>query len=308
MSTPPLVVSVPSSELAADVQPLPAGVELIVWPMDAPAPRQRIDLVVTPYLRQPGALSRLKDVSSRLVQSQSIGYEGIESRLPVGTIFANAASVHETSTAELALALTLAAQRELGRFAVDATRGEWQTVFTESLADKRVLLLGFGGVGKAVAARLEGFEVQIIPVASRAREEDGFRVHGVDELDMLLPTSDVVILTLPGGESTRHIIGDAELSLLPENALIVNVGRGPLIDTEALIDHVSRRRIRAALDVTDPEPLPKDHPLWALPGVLISPHVGGATTAMRPRIARLVRRQIELMRAGEKPINVVVGG
>ncbi|MBB2977168.1 phosphoglycerate dehydrogenase-like enzyme, partial [Microbacterium endophyticum] len=206
------------------------------------------------------------------------------------------------------LALTLAAQRELGRFAVDATRGEWQTVFTESLADKRVLLLGFGGVGKAVAARLEGFEVQIIPVASRAREEDGFRVHGVDELDMLLPTSDVVILTLPGGESTRHIIGDAELSLLPENALIVNVGRGPLIDTEALIDHVSRRRIRAALDVTDPEPLPKDHPLWALPGVLISPHVGGATTAMRPRIARLVRRQIELMRAGEKPINVVVGG
>ncbi|MBB2977110.1 phosphoglycerate dehydrogenase-like enzyme, partial [Microbacterium endophyticum] len=296
MSTPPLVVSVPSSELAADVQPLPAGVELIVWPMDAPAPRQRIDLVVTPYLRQPGALSRLKDVSSRLVQSQSIGYEGIESRLPVGTIFANAASVHETSTAELALALTLAAQRELGRFAVDATRGEWQTVFTESLADKRVLLLGFGGVGKAVAARLEGFEVQIIPVASRAREEDGFRVHGVDELDMLLPTSDVVILTLPGGESTRHIIGDAELSLLPENALIVNVGRGPLIDTEALIDHVSRRRIRAALDVTDPEPLPKDHPLWALPGVLISPHVGGATTAMRPRIARLVRRQIELMR------------
>src|SRR5690606_16960532 len=97
-------------------------------------------------------------------------------------------------------------------------------------------------------------------------------------------------------------------SALPDGALVVNVGRGSLIDTDALVDHVRRGRIRAALDVTDPEPLPEGHPLWSLPGALIVPHVGGASSAMRPRMARLVRRQIDRMLAGEPPLNVVIGG
>src|SRR5690606_5474229 len=109
-----------------------------------------------------------------------------------------------------------------------------------------------------------------------------------------------------GGDATRHIIDDAALSALPDGALVVNVGRGPLIDTEALVRHVSAGRIRAALDVTDPEPLPDGHPLWSLPGVLIAPHVGGASSAMRPRIAGLVKRQIERMLRGEPPLNVVI--
>ena len=133
-------------------------------------------------------------------------------------------------------------------------------------------------------------------------------VHGVDELPALLPHAEIVILTLPGGDQTRHIVDDGFLAALPDGALVVNVGRGPLIDTDALVDHVRRGRIRAALDVTDPEPLPAGHPLWGLPGVLIAPHVGGASSAMRPRIARLVRTQIERMHAGEPPVNVVIPG
>ena len=303
-----LVVSVPTEQLAADLGALPDGVEVVVWPMDAAAPRDRFDMVVPPYMTMTRVLARLEGVEVGLVQGQSIGYDGVADVLPDGLLFANAASVHETSTAELAVALTLAAQRHIDAFAVDTAAGRWSPVFAESLADRRVLLLGYGGVGKAVAARLSGFEVRLTAVASRAREEDGMPVHGADELPALLPEADIVIVSLPGGESTRGIVDDAFLTALPDGALIVNVGRGTLIDTDALVDHARRGRIRAALDVTDPEPLPERHPLWGLPGVLISPHVGGASTAMRPRIARLVRTQIERLAAGEPPINVVLGG
>ncbi|WP_298743037.1 2-hydroxyacid dehydrogenase [uncultured Microbacterium sp.] len=301
-----LLVSVPRPELARDLEPLPEGVEVIVWPMDAAPPREHIDLVVPPYMALHRALPLLADLQTRLVQGQSIGYEGIAEMLPTGITFANAATVHETSTAELAVALTLAVQRHLDAFAVDGQSGTWAPVFAQSLADRRVVLLGYGGVGKAVAARLAPFEAEIVPVASRARDEDGIHVHGIDELADLLPTADIVILSLPGGESTRHIIGEAELAALPDGALIVNVGRGPLIDTDALVRHASAGRIRAGLDVTDPEPLPQDHPLWNTPGVLISPHVGGASSAMHPRIAALVRRQIGHLLAGEEPENIVV--
>ncbi|WEG09066.1 2-hydroxyacid dehydrogenase [Microbacterium horticulturae] len=301
-----LVVSVPTRQLAADLQPLPDGVEVIEWAMDAAAPRDAIDIVVPPYMNGSVVYPRLEGVRTRLVQGQSIGYDGVADVLPPGHVFANAASVHETSTAELALALTLAAQRHLPDFVRAQEHGQWAPVFAESLADRRVLLLGYGGVGKAVAERLAPFEVDLTVVAHRARTEDGVSVHGADELPDLLPAAEIVILTLPGGDATRHIIDDAALSLLPEGALVVNVGRGPLVDTDALVDHVRRGRVRAALDVTDPEPLPADHPLWTLPGVLIAPHVGGASTAMRPRIAKLIRTQIERMLAGEPPLNVVL--
>jgi phosphoglycerate dehydrogenase-like enzyme len=283
-------------------------VELVIWPMDAAAPRERFDMVVPPYMSMAKVLTRLEGVEVGLVQGQSIGYDGVEGILPDGLRFANASSVHETSTAELAVALTLAAQRHVDAFAVDTAAGRWSPVFADSLADRRVLLLGYGGIGKAVAARLAGFEVELTAVASRAREEDGMPVHAVDELPDLLPRTDIVIASLPGGDATRHLVDGAFLSTLPDGALLVNVGRGPLVDTDALVDHVRRGRIRAALDVTDPEPLPEGHPLWGLPGVLISPHVGGASSAMRPRIARLIRTQIERLAAGEEPLNVVLGG
>lgn len=300
------VVTVPTAELAADLSPVPDGVEVIVWDLQSPAPRPRLDIVVPPYMKQQGLLGRLGEAEIGLVQGQAIGYEGVEDVLPPGIPFANATTVHETSTAELAVALTLAVQRHVHRFAIDGQTGTWAPVFADSLADRRVLLLGYGGVGTAIAQRLAPFEVELVPVASRARDEDGIRVHGIDELADLLPTVDIVIASLPGGDATRHLIGDAELTALPDGALVVNVGRGPLIDTEALVRHVTAGRIRAALDVTDPEPLPQDHPLWTLPGVLIAPHVGGASSAMRPRLAALLRRQIMHLLAGEPFENVVI--
>ncbi|WP_194398910.1 MULTISPECIES: 2-hydroxyacid dehydrogenase [Microbacterium] len=303
-----LVVSVPTEELAADLGEVPAGVELVVWPMDAAAPRDRFDIVVPPYMSMAKVLERLEGIEVGLVQGQSIGFDGVADILPEGLTFANAASVHETSTAELAVGLAIAAQRHLDDFARDTAAGRWAPVFAQSLADRRVLLLGYGGVGKAVAARLAPFEVELTPVASRAREEDGMAVHGVDELPDLLPHAEIVIVTLPGGESTQGLVDDAFLSALPDGALLVNVGRGTIVDTDALVDHVRRGRIRAALDVTDPEPLPEGHELWGLPGVLIAPHVGGASSAMRPRVAKLVRTQIERLAAGEPPLNVVLGG
>lgn len=302
------VVSVPHTTLADDIRPVPDGVEVVVWAMDEPSPRPRLDIVVPPYMGQESRYWRLEGVEVGLVQGQSIGYEGVAEQLPAGVPFANAATVHETSTAELAVALTLAVQRQLDLFAINGRDGRWAPVFAESLADRRVLVLGYGGVGKAVAARLRPFEVEIVAVASRARDEDGIHVHGVDELHDLLPTADIVVITLPGGDATRHIIDDAALSALPDGALVVNVGRGSLIDTEALVSHVERGRIRAGLDVTDPEPLSSDHPLWNAPGVLIAPHVGGASTAMRPRIAALLRRQIAHLVAGEPLENVVIEG
>lgn len=300
-----LVVSVPTAGLARDLEPLPEGVEL-VWEMDAPAPRDRIDLVVLPYMSGTSGFTFLAGVETQLVQGESIGYEGIAAKLPPGVVFANAATVHEASTAELAVGLTLALQRHLDDFARDTAAGRWAPQYAQSLADRRVLLVGYGGVGKAVARRLAPFEVDLVPVASHARIEDGVAVHGIDELPGLLPSAEIVILTLPGGDATRHIIGESELAALPDGALVVNVGRGPLIDTDALVRHTGSGRLRAALDVTDPEPLPPGHPLWSSPGVLISPHVGGDSSAMHPRIAALVRRQIAHLLAGEEPENIVV--
>ncbi|WP_345752208.1 2-hydroxyacid dehydrogenase [Microbacterium rhizophilus] len=306
----PVVLSAPTSELAEDVRALvdPAlPIEVIEWDGgEQPAPRDRIDIVVPPYMKQGKALAALATVEHRLVQGQSIGYDGVQDRLPAGTVYANAASVHETATAELAVALMLAAQRELPRMVRNQDQRAWESFETTGLADKRVVMLGFGGVAKAVADRLLPFEVDLVPVASRARREDGIDVHGIDELSALLPTADILVIVLPGGPETQHLVDDAALSALPDGALIVNVGRGPVIDTDALVEHVSRGRLRVASDVFDPEPLPEEHPLWSLPGVIIAPHVGGRSAAMRPRIARLVASQAERLARGEEPINIVI--
>jgi len=304
----PLIVSVPTAQLRDDLGELPDGVDVVVWDMTDAAPRERFDLVVPPYMSMTGVIGRLSEVEVGLVQSQSIGYDNVEGRLPEGLVFANAASVHETATSELAVALALAAQRGLPDAVRAQDRGEWDAFVAPGLADARVTLLGFGGVGRAIAARLKPFEVDLRAVASRGRLQDDVEVFPLGKLHDVLSDTDILIASLPGGDATRHVIDDRALAALPDGALVVNVGRGPLIDTDALVEHVRRGRIRAALDVTDPEPLPAGHPLWSLEGVLIAPHVGGATDAMRPRIARLVRRQIERLRAGEQPLNVVIVG
>lgn len=302
-----MIVSVPTPELLRLVSEQVSGdVEVIEWSMDSPPPRPSIDIVVPPYMGQLEPLKRVAEVATRLVQSQSIGFNGVEQVLPAGTTFANATSVHETSTAELAVGLAIAAQRAIPTYATNQLTGTWQPVPTQSLADRHVLIVGFGGVGEAVLARLLPFEVTVTCVASRARTTNGQQVHGIDELDALLPQAEIVILTVPLTESTTHLVDDRFLAAMRDGALLINVARGAVVDTAALVDHVRRGRIRAALDVTDPEPLPSDHELWTLPGVVITPHVGGASSAMIPRMVRLIARQAERMLAGEEPLNVVL--
>ncbi|MDQ4215006.1 NAD(P)-dependent oxidoreductase [Microbacterium sp. ASV81] len=302
-----LLVTVPTAELAADLLPLPEGVHVQVWDMATPPPAERIDIVVPSYLGRQH-LSSLANISVGLVQGQMIGYETIIDRVPAGIPFANAASVHETGTAELAVGLVIAAQRELPRFVRAQDAGVWDRGFTSCVADRRVLLVGLGGVGRGIARRLGGFEASITAVAQSARTEtvEGvgeIAVHPLSALPALLPEAEIVIVSLPGGSETHRLFDAAMLARMPDDALLVNVGRGTVVDTEALV--AEGGRIRAALDVMDPEPLPEGHPLWTMPGVLFTPHIGGASAAMHPRIAALIRTQIDRMLAGEPPLNVI---
>ena len=302
-----ITVSLPDASLREFLQPHP-DVTVLEWDFAGEPPQSRIDIAVPPYMGGPQPLRSLEAVETALVQSQSIGYDGAVDFLPAGRVLANAAGVHETSTAELALALILASQREFPRLLQNQQEGRWDARPTASLADRRVLIVGYGGVGKAIEDRLLPFEASVTRVASRERTDGRGHIHGIAGLHALLPEHDIVVVGVPLSDATRHLIDDAFLAAMPDGALIVNVSRGPVADTDALVRHTASGRIRAALDVTDPEPLPEDHPLWRTPGVIISPHVGGASSAMRPRMGRLLQRQIELMLAGEPPVNVVLNG
>ncbi len=244
-------------------------------------------------------MSRMPNL--RVVQLLTAGYETALRHLPRGVTLCNAGGVHDASTAELAVGLILASLRGLDEFARGMPSGAWLYARREALADKRVLVIGAGGVGRAVQRRLEPFETDVTMAARTARPG----VVATADVGVLLPTVDVVVLAVPLTEETAGLVDDAFLSRMREGALLVNVARGPVVDTDALVRHVAMGRIRAALDVTDPEPLPPGHPLWTLPGVLVSPHVGGNTSAFLPRARVLVEAQMRRFAAGEPLASVV---
>ena len=301
-----LVVSLPNAEVRSWLGAAPDGVDFIEWDLSSPAPFDVIDVVVPPYMGGPSRLASLAGVKTRLVQSLSIGYDGVASALPPGHVYANAASVHEASTAELALALILAAQRGIPDFVRAASRGVWAPEFRPSLADRHVLLVGYGGVGRAIEQRLIAFEVAITRVAHRKRSDERGTIHAATSLPQLLGDADIVIVAVSLSPDTTRLVDDTFLAAMRDGALLVNVARGQVADTDALVRHASLGRIRLALDVVDPEPLPDGHPLFALENVLISPHVGGATSAMQPRAQRLLLDQIARVQRGETPLNVVL--
>lgn len=302
----PLRVALPDRKMLDALEPI-AGVDFVLWDLTGPPPSGRFDLLVPPYMGKPAALGALDGVEVGLVQSQSIGYDGVAAVLPAGCFFANAAGVHETSTAELALGIMIASQRGMPDFVRNQATGTWDNSQRPSLADRRVLLVGYGGVGKAIEARLLPFETRVTRMASRERDDERGRIHGIDALYEQLPLHDIVVVSVPLGEHTHRLVDQKFLAAMPDGALLVSVARGPVADTDALLAETSTGRLRAALDVTDPEPLPAGHPLWTTPGVLITPHVGGASSAMFPRMVRLVRQQISLLLAGAVPVNVVLG-
>ncbi|KKI20529.1 MULTISPECIES: 2-hydroxyacid dehydrogenase [unclassified Leucobacter] len=307
-----LVVSLPDEGLLEELGEIP-GVEWVAWELDGPAPRAHLDIVVPPYWGGAELLERLDGTSVGLVQWQSIGYNGVDAHLPAGIPLANAATVHEASTAELALALLLAAQRGIPEFVRDGEAHRWDLRTFPSVADRRVLIVGYGGVGKAIDARLAGFEAHVTRLARTARTDRDLsgspvEVRGFDHLAESLAEAEIVILAVPLTPETTGLIDAAALAAMPDGALLVNVARGRVVDTAALVRELESGRLRAALDVTDPEPLPADHPLWSCANALITPHAGGDSTAMLPRVVDLIRRQVARMQAGERPENLVLEG
>lgn len=301
-----LTVSFPDQSWLDEVGPI-EGVTPIVWDPTQEPPGEDVDVFIAPYMAPTAQIEPVNAKPSvRFVQLLSAGHDAALPVIPDGVALANAQGVHDAATAELAVALVLASQRGFDEFAAAQAKGEWlPRHFRPGLADKRVLILGYGSVGAAIARRLAPFEVELTAVASRARAGDELvdSVHGVDELATLLPEQDVLISVLPGTAATKGILGDDVLSALHDDALVVNVGRGPALDTDAALRHTGR--LRFALDVTDPEPLPSDHPLWSEPGVIISPHTGGVTAAFRPRMVALLREQLATLVSGGEPANVV---
>ena len=300
-----VVASVPTEELRDAVGPVD-GVEVVVWGR-RDAPVERIEVCVPDY-RDLSHFRRFDELPAlRLVQTQLAGFDGQVELLPDGVTLCNAAGVHDAATAEHAVGLTLALLRRVP----EAVRGHgsWQQLGAgmRSLADSRVMVLGYGSIGRALATRLLAHEAEVTAVATRPREDDLVgHVHGVDDLERLLPDQHVVIVLLPLSDRTRGFLGAERLALLADGAVVVNVARGGVLDTDAVIAEAGR--LRFALDVTDPEPLPDGHPLWAAPDVLVTPHVAGGTTAMLPRMAALVRDQLAAYASGEPLRNVVHAG
>jgi phosphoglycerate dehydrogenase-like enzyme len=263
----------------------------------------QVEVFVPPYdLSQDLSDVLPRMTSLRVLQVQTAGTEDVEPLVPAGVQLCNARGVHDASTAELAMTLILASLRGVPDFVRAQPSGAWLQTTRPALADSRVVVLGAGSIAGALKARLEPFECEVVLVARSAREG----VRATADLPELLPTADVVVVLVPLTDETHHLVDAPMLAALRDGALLVNVARGAVVDTDALLAETSAGRLLAALDVTDPEPLPPEHPLWTAPGVLISPHVGGATTARAPRMLRLVGEQLRRYADGEPLANVVV--
>jgi phosphoglycerate dehydrogenase-like enzyme len=237
----------------------------------------------------------------RLVQLLTAGAEQFVGRLPEGVVLCNARGAHTASTAEWAVTATLAAQRGFPFFVREQDAGRWTPRTERSLVGARVLIVGAGDIGRAIGRMLAGFDVELSYVARTAR--DG--VHGIDELPRLLPQADVVVLIVPVTAETRGLVDAGFLAAMKDDALLVNAARGVVVDTDALLAELTAGRLRAAVDVTEPEPLPPGHPLWSAPGLLLTPHVAGAVPEANDRAAAALTDQLERILAGEPLINVV---
>jgi phosphoglycerate dehydrogenase-like enzyme len=284
---------------------VPDGVTLEVYDGEFPSDPAGVRFWVPPFLATESVTataSRLPDLD--IIQLMTAGAEVWTDMVPDGVTLCDARGVHDSSTSEWVLAAVLASVRGFVEFGRAQAEGRWAYIPTDELAGKRVLIVGAGSVGAAVARRLEPFDVEVTSVARRAR--DG--VHPVDELPALLPDADIVVLLVPLTPATRGLADAGFLSRLHDGALLVNAARGPVVDTGALVAELASGRIRAALDVTEPEPLPAGHPLWDVPGLLLTPHVGGSVPGLRRRAFGLVGDQLRRYAAGEPLENVVSDG
>jgi phosphoglycerate dehydrogenase-like enzyme len=281
-----------------------------------PADPARCVFYGVPYMKGPEVSVRpLREMTAvRVIQTLTAGIDHVQPALPglpPGVQLCNARGVHEASTAELALTLTLASLRGIPGFVRGQDAEEWRQGFYPALADKSVMIVGYGSIGSAIEDRLAPFEcARVARVARSARTTPRGPVHPLTELPALLPDADVVILSTPLTDATRGLVDGGFLSRMKDGALLVNVARGAVVDTKALLTQVETGRLRAALDVTDPEPLPANHPLWSFRNCLITPHVGNTPAMARPLLAERIRANVRRFADGDDligPIDVDAG-
>ena len=303
----PVLVWVPTAAVAAALDDL-AGAKVAVQAPDdgasLPPTAAAVEFYVPPFFPGPAAVTAMAGMPRlRVVQTLTAGFDRVRPYVPAGVVLCNARGVHDASTAEWVVGAMVSSFREFRYFSAEQAAGRWSYRFTDSLAGKRVLIVGYGSIGQAVERRLAGFDVQIQRVARSAR--DG--VAPVSELGDLLPAADVVILLAPLTRATTGLVDAAFLAAMKDGALLVNAARGALVVTEDLVVEVTAGRLAAALDVTDPEPLPPGHPLWDLPNVLVTPHIGASTPYSELMARAFVRDQVQRYLAGDPLLNIVAG-
>jgi phosphoglycerate dehydrogenase-like enzyme len=298
------VAILPAEQGRTLLGPPPDGVTVAIWPPTDPPPPEAAEagFWVPQYLGRDGLEAQFAALPKlEVVQLTTAGADAFVGLVPEGVTLCDARGVHGGSTSEWVMTAVLASLRNFPEFVRLQERRTWDQKFTGELAGKRVLIVGAGDVGESIRRRMLPFDTTVTMVARTARGD----AHGVDELPALLPTADVVVLCLPLTEATRGMVDAAFLARMRDGALLVNVARGAIVDTEALLAELRSGRIAAALDVTDPEPLPADHPLWDTPGLLLTPHIGGNSTAFPPRAHRLVVDQLRRFAADEPLLGVV---
>ena len=283
---------------------LPAGVTHL--PTDGIAPAagdlDKVEFYVPRYMGGPAAIAMIPDMKGlKIIQSPNAGVDDVLKIRPEGVTLCNAAGVHDASTAELAVALSIASRRGFADFAADQAAGRWVHVRKPSLADSNVAIVGYGNIGKMIGTMLENFEVSVTAFSRSGK--DGALTF--DHFDRMLPTFDVIILIVPLTDQTRHLMNAQRLAAMKNGAALINVARGAVVDTQALIAELNSGRITAGLDVTDPEPLPAGHPLWSTKNVIITPHVGGDSEAFTPRGRKLVEEQLARYASGQPLLHIV---
>jgi phosphoglycerate dehydrogenase-like enzyme len=283
---------------------LPADIEADVWKggEELPPTADEVEFAVFPFGKNPEVLRKIVTLPRlRTIQILSAGADHILPYIPANITLCNARGAHTPATAEWTAGVIIASIRNFPRFAAGQQAGHWDPAVSDLIAGKRVLIVGYGSIGEAVERRLAGWEVVIDRVARRAR--DG--VHPMDELPQILPGADVVVILVPVTDETRQLVNAEFLKTMKDGALLVNAARGVIVDTDALLAELAAGRLKAALDVTDPEPLPDGHPLWSAPGLLLTPHVGGAVRASRERAYDIVATQLRRLAAGQPLLNVI---
>lgn len=280
---------------------LPEGVEVVY--LDGPWPK-RADFFLPPFGQEEVVRQVLEKVEVKVVQTLSAGVDWILPLVPEGVVLCDGSGIHDAPVAEWVVALLLALLKDLPAFFQAQGERRWAPKRLPDLEGRTVLLLGYGSIGKAVEARLRPFGVEILPVAKHPRPG----VYTLQDLPHLLPQADAVVLLLPLTPETRGVVDRDFLARMRPGALLLNAGRGGLVETEALLEALREGRVRAALDVTDPEPLPADHPLWQAPGVLLTPHVAGLSEGFPRRATRFLAEQALRYLRGEPLLNVVQEG